>query len=109
MGKVFLQIVEKTESISPLILAKNIGFLVKNVPFADKKADSHLNEAIQIAKEIDDKSHLGPAYLDLGLLHKAKKRTDQAKECITKAIELFEQCEAEVFLQQAKETFAALD
>ena len=108
MGKVFLQIVEKTESISPLILAKNIGFLVKTVPFADKKAESHLNKAIQIAEEIDDKSHLGPVYLDLGLLHKTKKRTEQAKKCISKAIEIFEQCEAEGYLQQAKDALQSL-
>ena len=31
------------------------------------------------------------AYLDLGRLHRARKRTEQAQECISKAVELFEQ------------------
>ena len=91
LGKIYSQIVEGSGSISPLSIARNIGFLVKNVPFADKKADAHFNKAIEIAKEIGAKSISGPAYLDWGLLHKAKKRKDQARECISKAIEFFEE------------------
>jgi class 3 adenylate cyclase/tetratricopeptide (TPR) repeat protein len=102
LGKIYSQIVEGSGSISPLSIARNIGFLVKNVPFANKKADAHFNKAIEIATEIGARSILGPAYLDWGLLHKAKKRNDQARECISKAIELFEMCEATVYLEKAK-------
>jgi len=108
LGKIYSQIVEGSSSISPLNMARNIGFLVKNVPFADKKADAHFNNAIEIAAEIGAKSISGPVYLDWGLLHKAKKRKDQARECISKAIELFEQCEAEVYLKQANEALESL-
>jgi len=109
LGKIYSQIVEGSSSISPLNIAKNIGFLVKNLPFADKKANSHFNKAIEIAKEIAAKSISGPAYLDLGLLHKAKKREDLAKECISKAIEFFEQCEADAYLKQAHEALESLE
>jgi len=108
IGKIYSQIVEGEGSISPLSIAKNIGFLVKNVPFADKKAESHFNKAIEVAKEIGAKSLLGPLYLDLGLLHKAKKRTDKARKCLSEAIQIFEQCEAEVYLKQAKEALTSL-
>jgi tetratricopeptide (TPR) repeat protein len=108
MGKVFLQMVEKAEPVSTLTMVKNIGFLLRNVPFADKKAESHFNRAIQVAENIGAKSFLGPALLDLGLLHKAKKRKDQARESISKAIEVFEACEAELYLKQAKEALASL-
>jgi tetratricopeptide (TPR) repeat protein len=91
------------------ILARNIGFMVKNVPAAAKKAEEHFKRAIALAKEVGTKNYMAMAYLDLGLLHKAKKRTDQAKECISKAIKLFEQCEATVFLKQAKEALESLD
>jgi tetratricopeptide (TPR) repeat protein len=91
------------------ILARNIGFMVKNVPAAGKKAEYHFKRSIEVAKEVGAKSWIAMSYYDLGLLHKAKKRNNQAKECISKAIEIFEQCEAEVFLQQAKETLASLD
>jgi class 3 adenylate cyclase/tetratricopeptide (TPR) repeat protein len=103
LGKIYSQIVEGSSSISPLSIVRNIGFLVRNVPFADKKAGAHFNTAIGIAKELGAKSISGPAYLDWGLLHKAKKRKDQARKCISKAIELFEECEADVYLKQANE------
>jgi len=82
---------------------------LKNVPSAGKKAEDHFNKAIEVAKEIGAKGTLGQAYLGLGLLHKAKGRRDQAKEFISEAVDLFEQCEAEVHLKQANEALASLD
>ncbi len=78
------------------------------MPFASKRAEYHFNNAIETAREIGATGVLCQAYLDLGLLHKAKKRKDQARECITKAIELFEQCEADVYLKQANEALESL-
>ncbi len=90
------------------IMAKNVGFLVKNVPFAAKKAEEHFNRAIELFKEIDAKGFLGSVYLSLGMLLKARKRTDQARECILEAIDLFKECEAEGWLKQANEALEAL-
>jgi tetratricopeptide (TPR) repeat protein len=108
LAKIYSQIVEGSGSVSPLNLVKNIGFLVKNVPFADQKADSHFKKAIEVANAIGAKSILGPAYLDWGLLHKTKKRKDQARQCITKAIQIFEECEAKVYLKKAREALPSL-
>jgi class 3 adenylate cyclase/tetratricopeptide (TPR) repeat protein len=108
LGKVFLNIVERAEPISITAMAKNIGFLVKNVPFASKRAEDHFKKAIEIAKEIGAKSTMGMAYLDLGLLHNTKGRTEQAKKYVSEAIQIFEQTEAEGFLKQAKEALASL-
>ena len=90
------------------IIAKNIGFLVKNVPFAAKKAEEHFNKAIELFKEIGMKGYLGVAYLSLGLLYKATKRTDKARQCILEAINIFQECEAEAYLKQANEAFDSL-
>jgi len=109
LGKIYLQIVEGENLPSFSILARNIGFMVKNVPAAGKKAEEHFKRTIEIAKEVGAKGWMAASYMDLGLLHKAKKRTDQAKECISKAIELFEKCEAEIYMQQAKRALASLD
>ncbi|MFC1880444.1 adenylate/guanylate cyclase domain-containing protein [Thermodesulfobacteriota bacterium] len=108
LGKVYLQLVENKDPVNLSVIAKNVGFLVKSVPFAHKKAEAHLKKAIEIAKEKETVVFLAQAYLDLGLLHKAKKRTDKAKQCISEAIKIFEQCEAEILLKQAKEVFASL-
>ena len=108
IGKVYLQVVQGEGPKNLSFLAKNIGFLMKNVPFASQKAEAHFKKAIEAAKEIGAKGILGQAHLDLGLLHKAKKRTAQARECISEAIQIFEECEAEVYLKQAKEDLASL-
>jgi class 3 adenylate cyclase/tetratricopeptide (TPR) repeat protein len=109
LGKVYLKIVQGAGPKSMSILAKNIGFLVKEVPFAYKKAEEHFNKAIEVAKEIGAKGILGQAYFDLGLLHKAKNKKDKAKECISEALGLFEECEAEVYIKQAKEALEYLE
>jgi len=108
LGQVYLQIVDKSTTVSLTTMAKNVGFILKNVPSAGKKAEDHFNKAIEVAKEIGAKGTLGQAYLDLGLLHKAKGKTVQSREYITKAIQILEQCETEVFLKQAKEALASL-
>ena len=51
---------------------------------------------------------MGMAYLDLGLLHRVKGKTEQAKKYLSEAIQIFEQSEAEGFLKQAKEALASL-
>jgi len=68
-----------------------------------------LNKAIEVSKEIGANGTLGTAYLDLGLLHKAKGRTDQARECLSEAIQFFEQGKAETYLKQAREALASID
>jgi tetratricopeptide (TPR) repeat protein len=108
MGKIYLQIAEGAAKVSLSVALKNVGFLVKNVPFAKQKAADNLKKTIEIADEIGAKCLLGMSFLDLGLLHKVKGEKDKARECISTAIQLFEQCEAEVYLQQAKEALEPL-
>ena len=109
MAKVYSQIAEGAGPITLSTVAKNIGFLIKNVPFASKRAEEHFNRAIQVAKEIGAKGTMGMAYLDLGLLHKTKKRTEQAMRCISEAIQLFGECQAEIYLKQASEALSSLE
>jgi tetratricopeptide (TPR) repeat protein len=90
------------------IMVKNIGFLIKNVPYAAKKAEEHFNRAIEILKEIDAHGLIGPIYLSLGLLFKATKKTDQARQCILEAIDIFNKCDAGNYLEQANEALDSL-
>jgi tetratricopeptide (TPR) repeat protein len=108
LGKTYFQISTGEGPISLSKIIKNLGFLLKTMPFASRRAEYHFNKAIETASEIGAKGILGQAYFDLGLLHKAKKRVDQAKKSITKAVRLFEQCEADVYLKQAKEALESL-
>jgi predicted ATPase/class 3 adenylate cyclase len=90
-------------------LAKNFGFIVKIAPSAGKKAEEHFNKAIALFREMEAKGELGEALLGLGRLYKAKKRNEKARKCFSEAVHLFEECDAHVFLKQAKEALASLD
>jgi tetratricopeptide (TPR) repeat protein len=108
LGKIYLQMVEGARPVKLSAMARNIGFLVKTFPFAAKKAEAHFNRSIEIANQIGAKGIAGEAYLDLGHLHRSKGRNDQAKACISKAIQIFKECRAEVFLRLANESLTSL-
>jgi tetratricopeptide (TPR) repeat protein len=108
LGNLYLQIVIGEGSKTFTFLAKNIAFLRKSFPHASEKAEYHLNKTIEIAKDIGAKLLLGQAYYDMGLLHKTKKRAEQAKDCISEAIGIFKQCKAEEYLKQANEALESL-
>jgi tetratricopeptide (TPR) repeat protein len=108
LGSVYLQIALGEGGLSLVNMVRNIGFLIKNVPWAAKKAEEHFNKALETAREVGMKGIMGQTYLDLGFLHRAKGRTAKARECLTQAIECFEECEAETFLKKAKEVAASL-
>ncbi|MGV7224272.1 MAG: AAA family ATPase, partial [Nitrospinales bacterium] len=89
-------------------MAKNAGFLIKNIPFATKKAENHFHKTIELLKEIGANGFLGYPYLSLGLLYKFSKKTNQAKQCILEAIDIFRVCEAENYIKQANEVLDSL-
>jgi tetratricopeptide (TPR) repeat protein len=108
LGKIYLKMAQGEGDKSFSLFAKNIGFLIKTLPFVKQKAEEYLNEAIRVAKEIGAKGILGQAYMDMGELRKIKGKTDEARKYISDAIQLFEECDADVFLKQAREALAAL-
>ena len=109
MGRIYSKIAQGVAGRKDFfLLMKNIVFLIKTLPFARKKAEEYFTMAIKMTGEIGAKSYLGQAYLELGKLHKAKGKVEKARECISNAVEAFEQCEADVFLKQAKEVMATL-
>jgi len=55
--------VDKTAPVSLLTMAKNIGFIIRNVPSAGKKAEDHFKKVIEVVKETWVKGALGQAYL----------------------------------------------
>jgi tetratricopeptide (TPR) repeat protein len=109
LGKVYLEMALGEGKVSLSVMLKNLGFLLRELPFAARRAQAHFSLAIDAAQEILAKGILASAHLDLGKLHKAKGRIDQAREHISEAVRLFEQCEADVFLKQAKYALASLE
>ncbi len=92
----------------PALMLKNLGFLLLHLPFAARRAETLLGRAAEHFGEVEAHGLRAQALLGLGLLHKAKKRRDKAKECLAEAEGLFERMGAEEFLRQTRETLAEL-
>jgi tetratricopeptide (TPR) repeat protein len=107
LGEIYSQIATGPKP-SLSIMAKNFGFLVKNVPFATRKAEEHFKKAIELFNEIGMKGFFGQVNLSLGFLYKATKRTDQAKKCLLEATEIFRESEADGWLKKANEALDSL-
>jgi tetratricopeptide (TPR) repeat protein len=107
LGRVYVSLAVGDKKKSLSLVVKNIIFLMKNIPFASNKAEAYFNKAIKVANKIGAKGILGQAYLDLGLLYKAKKRNDKAQEFILKAVNIFDECKAEGFQKLAREALSA--
>jgi tetratricopeptide (TPR) repeat protein len=103
LASVFSQIAGRSAPINLGLIAKNIGFLVKNVPVASRKAERLYKNVIAAAEEMGFMPIAGGACLDLGLLYKALKRRELAKEYISKASDVFKQCGSDVYLKQAND------
>jgi tetratricopeptide (TPR) repeat protein len=101
LGKVYMQMLLREEPIKFSFILKNIGFLIRNVPFAKNRSERHFKNAIKLSREINAKFVLGQAYLDLGRLYKGTKRLSKAKEAISESISIFKQCEADRNMENA--------
>jgi class 3 adenylate cyclase len=109
LGNFYLKLVQREGPKSLPFLARNIGFLIKNILFIGRKAEHHFNKALEVSREIGAKGVMGQACLGLGLLDKANGRNEKARKHISQAIELFEECKAEGYLERARETLEALN
>ena len=91
------------------VLLKNLGFLVKTIPIAHRKAEHYLGRSIALCREIGAKGFEAQALMTLGLVHKARKRSAEAGDCLAKAERIFAETEATGILKQTREALAALE
>jgi class 3 adenylate cyclase/tetratricopeptide (TPR) repeat protein len=96
-------------AMTHLWLGKIHTLLAGSVPDADQKALHHFDAAIALARETGMHGLLGEAYLDLGRFYLARSDKDQAREYLSSAVELFQQCGLENYLGQAREALAAAE
>lgn len=108
LGRVYFEMAHGKAPKDPWMMVRNLGFLAKTAPVASKKAEGYFTTAAETAKEIGAKSILAQSYLNLGLLYKARDKKEKARGFVEESIKIFEQCEADVYLKQAKETLTSL-
>ncbi len=108
LGNIFLQIFQGSGKKNLAAYCKNFGFLMKNLPFAGKKAEQHLTKAVQLARQTGARGFLGQPCLQLGVLFKLRGRRAKAKEYVLEAIRVFEECGFEAYLNHARELLEVL-
>lgn len=108
LGKFYLQIAQGGKSRGLSFLIKNLAFIIRTVPFSGRLAEEHLTITMKKAKEIGANNLLAQALLELGKLHRLKKRDNLAITHITEAIGLFRESGASVYQEQAEKLLAAV-
>ena len=108
LGKIFSEIIKGNKSINFMKMIKNFGFIVKNVPFAEKYAIRQYDLVIKSAQKIGAVGYVGQAHLELGIIHKLKNRIDQATKHFEMAIPIFKETGAYMFLKEAEEALASV-
>ncbi len=108
LGEIYLGMIRRDVPIAWSTILRNLGFLIKTVPFAARRAEYYYQRALKNAESIGAKGIQGQAYLGMGYLYKAIGKPTKASTCLDAAIEVFRQCDATAFLQLAETTKAAL-
>jgi tetratricopeptide (TPR) repeat protein len=108
LGTIYLQILQGTGGKRLSFFARNLGFLLKNVPSAGKNAERHLTNAIQVARQTGAQGFLGQPCLQLGLLYKLKGQKEKAKEFLEEATRAFEYCQSAESLHRAQELLQSM-
>jgi tetratricopeptide (TPR) repeat protein len=101
LGNIYLSIMQGSQGKSLSFFFRNLGSIIKHVPFAGKKAEKHLSEAIKLARAKGAKGFLGQPCLQLGLLWKLRGKKDQAKKHFLEALQVFEECQMEAYSELA--------
>ena len=109
VGNTYLQLAAGEGKPPLMVILRNLGFLLKTLPVAAKKAEHHFNNVISESRKRGFDGLLAKSLLELGMLHKVKNRKNKAEACLTEAEELFEQMGADVYLTQTRDVLAGLE
>ncbi len=108
LGELYLQMTLATEHLPFRVVLKNLGFLLRTVPVATRKARSHLEKALATFRALDSPSYAARTLMDLGLLDQAKNRPDDARSKLDDARAIAESVEATVLVEEIDSALANL-
>jgi class 3 adenylate cyclase/tetratricopeptide (TPR) repeat protein len=109
LAEIYFQMATHARSFDMWSIIKNLGFILKEVPFAKRKAKVYLNKVIRVGKEVGTRSFVhGQALLNLGLLYQLNGSKEQALVCLSEAQQILAQCQSESHSQQVRQALAAM-
>ena len=85
LGQIYLEMAIGRERPEFSVILRNIGFLIRTMPFAAAKARRHLEAAIDDFRRLDAPYFIAANLSNLGLLHASKGRSAEAKACFEEA------------------------
>lgn len=108
LGRVYLRLALREGDGGLGLMARNVGFLLKNLPHARTRAAEHLEASVGLAREIGAKGVLGQALLDLARLRDVCGEVPAARAALKEAEQVLEACQATGYLEEVRRTKAAL-
>jgi len=108
MAKLYLEILKGSKPVRPMVIIKNMRFIIRHALFAETKALKYFQIAIEMAEDLGAKGYAGQAHFELGSLHLIKKRKDQARIHFEEATSLLTEVGAHEYLSQAQEALLNL-
>jgi len=109
LAEIYFRMATRAQPLGFWTAIKNLGFLLKEVPFAKRKAEAYLGKFIHVGKEVGARGFPhGQALLNLGLLYQLTGRKNQARECLGEAQRIFAQCNSETGSQRVQQALAAM-
>jgi class 3 adenylate cyclase/tetratricopeptide (TPR) repeat protein len=109
LAEIYFRIATQPRRLGFWTVVKNLGFILKEVPFAKRKAEAYLNKIIQVGKEVGARGFAqGHALLNLGLLNRLNGKEEQARECFSEAQRIFAQWDSETVSPWVQQDWAAM-
>jgi class 3 adenylate cyclase/tetratricopeptide (TPR) repeat protein len=109
LGKIYFAIATGGWHRRISLLVRNMGFMITKAPFALALAEKHFRRARTMACEIGAMSIAAQVNLDMGILHRTRGNTEQARQCVNEAMALFLQCGARAYYGKARELLSELE
>ena len=94
LGEVYLQMALGKEKPPLGVILRNLGFVLRTLPVAARKARHNLEEAVQRTRDTDMPGFLARGLLDLGQLYEATGHIEEARMHLEEARQIAEPLES---------------
>ena len=108
LGKMHMYLVGR-HVFPPRMMVRNRQALLKMRPFAARKAEGYLKEAIDHYHQMGAYGYEGQTLFDLGNLFRLRGKKEQARRFYAQALPLLEQSESDVYLMKTRQALQELD
>jgi tetratricopeptide (TPR) repeat protein len=85
LGEIYGRMMIRDTKVTPWIIIKNIGFLLRTLPFVGWKAQRHLEICVRQSRDLDMPGFLAGSLSNLGVVYLARKNKPAARASLEEA------------------------